>query len=300
MNSHAGKLFSLFFAMFLGISLFSCDTGNSPSISIPQPASELRATSFGPNAIRLAWKPSRTTVIGYDVQIMDDMRSIIKTVQFGRDSIAVIRDLQEGKVYTFAVFARSQDTISKGIEISWAAATRFSGRIYVGPNKQNGINFIEERSYSVDKASSWDICLEVDSSVNPISYTISTPLASSIADVNGLVMSGLDKGKKVRKTELFNDISDPFIYTGIDSLHHLTFNAPIGAGYTPLQNLAPNIQAFTRGFVLILRTQQQHHVQFHVKEKNLQIIQKDASGTFIEFEASVQRVPNLTYGKIAH
>ncbi|MFZ9978064.1 MAG: fibronectin type III domain-containing protein [Candidatus Kapaibacteriota bacterium] len=300
MTVYQQKLFSLFFAILLGISLISCDMGNSPAINVPQPASELRATSYGPNAIRLAWKPSRTTVIGYDVQVMDEFRSIQKTVQVGRDSTAIIRDLQEGKVYTFRVFARSQDTISKGIEFSWAPATRFSGRLYVGLNKQNGINFLEERSYSIDKASSWDICLEVDSSVNPISYTISTPLASSIADVNGLVLNGLDKGKRVRKTELFNDISDPFIYTGIDSLHHLTFNAPIGAGYTPLQNLASNIQAFTRGFVLILRTQQNHHVQFHVKEKNLQIIQRDASGTFLEFEASIQRIPNLAYGKITH
>jgi hypothetical protein len=238
-------------------------------------------------------------VIGYEVQVMDEFRSIVKTVQFGRDSIGTITDLNEGKVYTFRLLARSQDTISRGIEISWAPATRFSGRLYIGPNKQNGINFLEERSYTLDKASSWDLCLEVDSTASPISYHLSTPLASSFADVNGMIINGMDKGKKVRKTELFNDVSDPYIYTGIDSLHHLTFNAPIGAGYTPLQNLADNIQAFTRGFVLILRTQQNHYVQFHVKEKNLQIMQRDASGTYIEFEASVQRIPNLAYGKIS-
>jgi hypothetical protein len=28
-------------------------------------------------------------------------------------------------------------------------------------------------------------------------------------------------------------------------------------------------------------------------------MQKDASGTFIEFEASVQRIPNLSFGKIS-
>lgn len=291
--------FPSFFAIILGMLINSCDMGNSPAISIPQPASELRATSFGPNSIRLSWKPSRTSVIGYDVQVMDEFRSIVKTIQFGRDSIGTIRDLNEGKVYIFRLLARSQDTISRGIEISWAPATRFSGRLYFGPNKQNGINFLEERSYSIDKASSWDLCLEADSTTNPISYHLSTPSASSYSDVNGMIINGVDKGKRVRKTEIFNDVSDPYIYTGIDSLHHLTFNTPIGAGFTPLQNLADNIQAFKRGFVLILKTQQNHHVQFHVKERTLQIIQKDASGTFIEFEASIQRIPNLAYGKIS-
>lgn len=291
--------FSFIFAIMIALSLFSCDMGNSPAINIPQPASEIRATSFGPNSIRLTWKPSRTTVIGYDVQVMDEFRSLIRTEKFGRDSLATIRNLNEGKVYIFRLLARSQDTVSRGIEISWAPASRFSGRLYVGPNKQNGINFVEERTYSIDRASSWDLCLEVDSSTSPFSYHLSTPFASSIADVNGLILNGNDKGKKVRKTELFNDISDPFVYTGIDSLHHLTFSAPIGEGYTPLQNLADNIQLFRRGFVLILRTQQNNHVQFHVKERNLQIIQRDASGTFIEFETSVQRIPSLSYGKIA-
>ena len=291
--------FSIYFAIISFVGLASCDMGNSPAINIPQPASEMRATSFGPTSIRLAWKPSRTTVIGYDVQVMDEFRSIIRTEKFGRDSIATIRNLNEGKVYVFRLLARSEDTVSRAIEISWAPASRFSGRLYVGPNKQNGINFVEERTYSIDKASSWDLCLEVDSTTSPITYSLSTPLASSIADVNGFVMNGLDKGKKVRKTVLFNDISDPFVYTGIDSLHHLTFSAPIGEGYTPLENLAYNIGAFRRGFVLILRTQQNNHVQFHVKEKNLQIVQRDASGTFIEFEASVQRIQNLSYGKIA-
>ena len=299
MYSSKKALFPSFFAIILCVLLNSCDMGNSPAINIPQPASELRATSFGSNSIRLSWKPSRTSVIGYDVQVMDEFRSIVKTVQFGRDSIGTIRDLNEGKVYIFRLLARSYDTISRGIEISWAPATRFSGRLYFGPNKQNGINFFEERSYTIDKASSWDLCLEADSTTNPVSYNLSTPYASSYADVNGMILSGLDKGKRMRRTELFNDVSDPYIYTGIDSLHHLTFNAPIGEGYTPLQNLADNIQAFTRGFVLILRTQQNHHVQLHVKERNLQIIQKDASGTFIEFEASIQRIPNLAYGKIS-
>jgi hypothetical protein len=40
-------------------------------------------------------------VIGYDVQVMDEFRSIVKTVQFGRDSIGTIRDLNEGKIYIF-------------------------------------------------------------------------------------------------------------------------------------------------------------------------------------------------------
>lgn len=292
-------LFLTNFAIIFSFSLSSCDTGNSLAINIPQPASELRATSFSQNSIRLTWKPSRTTVNGYDVQVMDEFRGIIRTEQFGRDTSAIIRNLNEGKVYIFRLLARSQDTVSRGIEISWAPASRFSGRLYVGPNKQNGINFVEERTYSIDKAASWDLCLEVDSSTSPITYSLSTPLASSIADVNGFVMNGLDKGKKVRKTVLFNDISDPFVYTGIDSLHHLTFSAPIGQGYTPLENLAYNIGAFRRGFVLILRTQLNNHVQFHVKERNLQIIQRDATGTFIEFEASVQRIRDLSYGKIS-
>jgi hypothetical protein len=247
----------------------------------------------------LAWKPSRTSVIGYDVQVMDENRSLIRTEQFGRDSSCIIQNVNEGKMYIFRLLARSQDTVSRGIEIRWAAASRFSGRLYVGPNKQNGINFFEERTYNPDKSSSWDLCLEVDSSTNPISYHLSTPYASSIADVNGFILSGSDKGKKVRKTLLFNNIGDPFIYVGIDSLHHLTFNAPIGSGYTPLENMAAQIQAFTRGFVLALKTQQHHHVLFHVKEKNRQIIQRDASGTFIEFETSVQRVSNLAFGKIS-
>ncbi|MEN9828998.1 MAG: hypothetical protein RJA11_1614, partial [Bacteroidota bacterium] len=113
-------LFPSFFAIILCTLLNSCDMGNSTAINIPQPASELRATSFSPNSIRLSWKPSRTSVIGYDVQVMDEFRSIVKTVQFGRDSIGTIRDLNEGKVYIFRLLARSQDTISRGIEISWA------------------------------------------------------------------------------------------------------------------------------------------------------------------------------------
>jgi len=117
MYSSKKALFPAFFAIILCILLNSCDMGNSPAINIPQPASELRATSFSPNSIRLSWKPSRTSVIGYDVQVMDEFRSIVKTVQFGRDSIGTIRDLNEGKVYIFRLLARSYDTISRGIEI---------------------------------------------------------------------------------------------------------------------------------------------------------------------------------------
>jgi predicted outer membrane lipoprotein len=53
--------------------------------------------------------------------------------------------------------------------------------------------------------------LEVDSTTNPVAYHLSTPLASAYADVNGMILNGLDKGKRVRKTELFNDVSDPYI-----------------------------------------------------------------------------------------
>ena len=117
MHSTHKSLFSLIFAIIIGATLNSCDLGNSPAINIPQPASGISATSSGPNSIRLAWKPSRTSVIGYDVQVMDEFRSLIRTDKFGRDSLATIRNLNEGKVYIFRLLARSQDTVSRGIEI---------------------------------------------------------------------------------------------------------------------------------------------------------------------------------------
>ncbi|MFN5006530.1 MAG: fibronectin type III domain-containing protein [Ignavibacteria bacterium] len=291
--------FFLFFAIIIVLGLTSCDMGNSPSISIPQPPTELKANALSSTVIGLTWKASRTSVIGYDVQVYDELGTSLQVLKLGSVTSAQVRNLQDGKLYVFRIVSRSQDTISRFSEIRWATATRYSGRLYVGPGRQNGINVLEQRTYSPDRAASWDICLEADSTANQIRYILATPGASSISDVNGFVMNGTDKGKKVRFTQFFNAVSDPFIYTGVDSLQHVYFSAPIGEGFTPLENLADNIQAFNRGFVLAFKTQQNNHVLFHVKEKNLQIIQKDASGTYIEFEASVQRTPNFPYGKLA-
>lgn len=288
----------IFFAIIFQMWLSSCDLGNSPVISVPQPPTELKANAQSASSIGLTWKPSRTAVIGYDVQVYDELGTPLQTVKLGVATSVVIRNLQEGKLHVFHVFARSQDTISRFVEIRWASASRFSGRIYVGPGRQNGLNILEQKTYTSDRASSWDICLEVDSTGSQPSFNLSTPAASSISDVNGNVMIGTDRGKKVRITQLFNDIANPFIFTGIDSLQQVYFSAPIGQGYTPLENLADNIQTFNRGFVIAFKTQQNNHVLFHVKEKNQQIIQRDASGTYIEFEASVQKTPNLPYGKI--
>ncbi|MFM8839819.1 MAG: fibronectin type III domain-containing protein [bacterium] len=285
-------------AMFISTCLISCDTGNSPSIIVPQPPSELKANSLSSSSIGLSWKASRTNVIGYDVEVYDEFGTTMQVLKLGPVTSARIMNINEGKLYTFRVYSRSVDTISRFLEIKWATASRFSGRLYVGPGRQNGLNVLEQRTYNIDKAASWDICLEADSSSGQINYHLSTPFASSISDVNGMVLSGTDKGKKVRATELFNDVSDPFIFTGIDSLQQLYFSAPIGQGFTPLQNMADKIEGFTRGFVLAFRTQQGNHVLFHVKEKNLQIIQRDPSGTYIEFEASVQKTQNLPYAKI--
>lgn len=296
-NSKLSRLFILF-AIFLKLGLSSCDLGNSPVIRVPQPPSALKANAQSSSTIGLTWRASRTTVIGYDVKVFDELGTPLQALKLGDVTSIQIRNLQEGKLYVFQVFSRSQDTISNFVEMRWATATRFSGRLYVGPGKQNGINFLEQKTYTADRASSWDLCLEVDSSGNQPAYKLSTPAASSVSDVNGFVMTGTDRGKKVRITQFFNDVYDPFIFTGIDSLQQLYFSAPIGEGYTPLENLADNIQNFNRGFVLAFKTQQNNHVLFHVKEKNLQIIRRDASGTYIEFEASVQRTPNLPYGKI--
>ena len=295
--SIASRIF-LFFAIIVIMGMTSCDMGNSPSISIPQPPTELKANAISSTVIGLTWKASRTSVIGYDVQVYDELGTSLQVLKLGAVTSTQVRNLQDGKLYVFRIVSRSQDTISRFSEIRWATATRFSGRLYVGTGRQNGINVLEQRTYSQDRAASWDICLEADSTANQIRYSLATPGASSISDVNGIVINGSDKGKKVRFTQLFNDVSDPFIYAGIDSLQHLYFSSPIGEGYTPLENLADNIQAFNRGFVLAFRTQQNNHVLFHVKEKNLQIIQRDASGIYIEFEASVQRIPNFPYGKM--
>lgn len=291
--------FCQYFAIILLLGVTSCDLGNSPSISIPQPPTELRANAMSSSMIGLSWKSSRTSVIGYDVQVYDELGTSLQVLKLGAVTSAQVRNLQEGKLYVFRIVSRSQDTISRFAEIRWATAARYSGRLYVGSGRQNGLNVLEQRTYTSDRAASWDICLEVDSSSNQLRYSLATPGASSISDVNGIVMNGTDKGKKVRFTQLFNDVSDPFIYAGIDSLQQLYFSSPIGEGFTPLENLADNIQAFNRGFVLAFKTQQHNHVLFHVKEKNLQIIQRDASGTYIEFEASVQRTPNFPYAKVA-
>ncbi|MGA1414449.1 MAG: fibronectin type III domain-containing protein, partial [Candidatus Kapaibacteriota bacterium] len=116
----------------------SCDLGNSPVIRVPQPPSALKANAQSSSTIGLTWSASRTTVIGYDVKVFDELGTPLQTLKLGDVTSIQIRNLQEGKVYVFQVFSRSQDTISNFVEIRWATATRFSGRLYVGPGNQNG------------------------------------------------------------------------------------------------------------------------------------------------------------------
>lgn len=64
-----------------------------------------------------------------------------------------------------------------------------------------------------------------------------------------------------------------------------------------MENLASDIQEKNKGFILLLKTASRNYVKMFVKAKNESVIQKDNKGVFIQFEASVQSVPDIAFAK---
>jgi hypothetical protein len=291
------KIFQWVMLLGLAYTIMGCEGTTYPSINMPSKPSNLMATSINQNSVRIKWTPPKSTVIGYTISLLDPMLSIIRTEQIGTDSVYQFDDLNEGIVFTFRVQARSADTVSNPIDIKWAAARRVEGTLYFNESLSCGYNFLNASTLSIQNASQWDICVVVDSTVNPISYSLSTPRASSFVDNDGTIIRGIQAGISARKTYIFNFGINPFVYQNIDSLSQIFDTSPIGTALNPLENIASDIQEKDKGFILLLKTASRNYVKMFVKEKNGSVIQKDNKGVFIQFEASVQSVPDIAFAK---
>lgn len=291
------KMFQWVILLGLACGFIGCEGTTYPSINMPSKPSNLMATSINQNSVRIKWTPPKSAVIGYTVSLLDPMLSVIRTEQIGIDSVYQFNDLNEGVVFTFRVQARSADTVSNPIDIKWAAAKRVEGTLYFNESLDCGYNFLNGSTLSIQNASLWDICLVADSSVNPISYSISTPRASSFVDNNGKIAKGIQTGVSARNTYIFNFGINPFVYQDIDSLSQIFDTSPIGTALNPLENVASDIQEKDKGFILLLKTASRNYIKMFVKAKNGSVIQKDNKGVFIQFEASVQSIPDIAFAK---
>jgi Fibronectin type III domain len=182
-------------ACLMGLAVVSCTDpgtggGGTTTVVIPDPVSNLQATSVDDATVRLRWTGSTSsTVTGFRVTVVSSTGTVVGTVT-PTSSLVDIGGLTAGRVYTFKVQTRGKDTVvSAERTINWSPATRIrmaSGgavRLYEslssfgsGLSFQGGV----AQNLSIANAVRWDIGLDTRANTaGQITFDIGSPNKTS-------------------------------------------------------------------------------------------------------------------------
>ncbi|MFM8473229.1 MAG: fibronectin type III domain-containing protein [Candidatus Kapaibacterium sp.] len=195
--------------------LSSCeDTTLTPQTFVPNAPSGLKACSVNDSTVRIAFTPSTSE----SNSAFKDYLLVVTSGSFDADvplpkgaTYYDISPLPAGKVYTFKLRARTNDTTSAAVSLDWAPATRYNGiRAYERSSVLgSGIDLLNGRNQTIASADLWDLCFDSSDS------TFGAPGASAFADTT----TGKIGGKQAKKTYIFALNADaPYTVTA-DSLN---------------------------------------------------------------------------------
>ena len=271
----------------------SCEDTSTitPTVFIPNPASNFMACSINDTTIRIAFtgssSESNSAFKDYLLVVSSGSGSSSLSLPKGA-SYFDISPLSAGKTYTFTLSARTSDTSSTPISISWATATRYNGiRAYERASVLgSGIDLLNGLNQTIASANLWDLCFDSSDS------TFGSPGASAFAGTDGKI-----NGKTAKRTYVFaKDSNTPYTISA-DSLNEVfetkALNDTTSLRKVKVEGLLD--VKLTKGFVMYVLTQDNRFAKIFVKAKNGSIIQRDANGSYVEIDASVQKTPLIPY-----
>ncbi|MFM8569344.1 MAG: fibronectin type III domain-containing protein [Candidatus Kapaibacterium sp.] len=270
----------------------SCeDTTLAPTTFIPNAPTGLKACSVNETTVRIAFTPSTSE----SNSAFKDYLLVVTSGSFDADvplpkgaTYYDISPLPAGKVYTFKLRARTNDTTSAAVSLDWAPATRYNGiRAYERSSVLgSGIDLLNGRNQTIASADLWDLCFDSSDS------TFGAPGASAFADANGKI-----GGKQAKKTYIFALTADaPYTVTA-DSLNAVYETQSINDPNSPRKMKVEGLvdAKTSSGYVVYVLTADGRFAKILLKSKNGSIVQRDANGSFVEIDASVQKTALIPY-----
>jgi hypothetical protein len=292
-SMNVSRIFSaLAFVCLLGLTLSSCTdpgTGGGRTVVIPDAVSNLQATSVDAGTVRLRWTgSSAATVTGYRIITVSTTGSVVRTQTTLNTSLDV-DSLTAGRIYTFKVQTRTNDTVSAERTITWSPATRIrmavsaSGKVLLYESAStfgSGLSFqggVAQNRQIVD-AARWDIGLDTRAnSAGQISFDIGSP---NMTSYSAFANNG---GRKT--------IVSSSVYSTIDSLNQV-FDTQLNIG--TVEQLITFTNA-NRGFVFACRTQDGNYAKVFVKANAGVLLQGISPDRYVEVEISYQPVANVPF-----
>lgn len=270
----------------------SCeDTTLTPSVFIPSAPSGLKACSVNDTTVRIAFSPSSSESNSSfkDYNLVVTSGTFSATVPLPKGATYYdISPLPSGKTYTFSLTARSTDTASAPISLSWAPATRYVGiRAYDRKSVLgSGIDLLNGANQTIASADLWDLCFDSSDS------TFGAPSVSAFADANGKI-----GGKTAKRTYIFAvDADTPYTITA-DSLNAVYETKALNDTTSMRKKKVEGLLDVktSKSYVFYVITGDNRFAKILVKAKNGSVIQNDANGSFVEIDASVQKTALIPY-----
>jgi hypothetical protein len=268
------------------------DTTIDPAVFVPSAPTGLQACSVNDSTVRITFtaSASESNSAFKDYLLVITNGSYSQSISLPKGfTYFDISPLQSGKAFTFKVSARTADTISSSISIDWAAATRYVGiRAYDRSSVLgSGIDLLNGTNQTIASADLWDLCFDSSDS------TFGSPGPSAFADVN----TGKIGGKTPKRTYIFaQDADTPYTITA-DSLNAVyetkALNDTTSMRKKKVEGLL-NVRT-SKSYVFYVITGDNRFAKILVKAKNGAVIQRDANGSFVEIDASVQKMALIPY-----
>ena len=290
-------------ALLVASALFvsSCDdTTTTPTAFIPAAPSSLMALSAGDSTIRIMFTPSTSesntaSFTGYRVTATSGSSTKTFTIApaggTGSAIWANVAPLDPGKTWNLSLVATSKDSVSTPVSISWATATRYIGlRAYERSSSLgSGINLLNGTQKSIAAADQWDLCFDSDNGA------FGAPGASAYVKDGKFTSNDLT----AKRTYIFGPTTDSFYYVNADSLNAVYETKMINDTTTGRkQKIEGTLDVTTpsaKSFVFYVLTQENNFAKILLKATSGSLIQTDASGKYVQLDASVQRTASIPY-----
>lgn len=265
----------------------SCEDSNDPvvpDVKDVNPPTNLMANAKDDSTIVIKFTPS----ISRDSSNFKDYVLYIspgtdKKVIDKSSNMITITGLNSGTIYTFEVAARNtKEKESAKASVSWATATRFNNiRLYeTDSDFGSGLELFNSETqkpanYKIADSDKWDLALDTRND----SYDFGSPFLTSY-DI-----------PSPRRTLVYipNDS-----WTGVNSLDDV-FDTEV---LNPNEEQLINFTTVTKGFVIAVKTEDNHFAKVFVKAVDGKILQGTANNRYIEVDISYQKTANIPYAKV--
>lgn len=285
------------------ISLFftACDeTTTTPDEPVPQPPTNLRATTLDSSTIKIAWNhsPSKDTSIfmGYVLEITP---GTFQPINISKDqNTYTIRNLNEGTIYTFKLYAKFTNGKESATPatVQWSPATRFTTNVNDQPIRiyeyassfGSGLNIFDEtggkpKTLTVANKNKWNVGIDtrnnrlIFASADKITFGTGTPEAPA------------EIGDKYWETNSLNDIYDS---------QALNVGVNFQSRELDLNQLDLDPEKGVAFILRIKRGTNYYYAKILIKRAaSGELLQGVPDNRYIECEISYQKVANVPYAK---